>query len=220
MNTGIILGVLLLCVIVFAILSLSTNKEEVFIAIAGSVEKQYQVPRTISIPSLSKYNIIDKEDNNINLKMFQPFYIKGNSMSSYQIPDASLVLVSPINDADKGLITNYPILLYKIHYAENNQGNNSLKSCRYKLRKFVRYIHSEDEFQSWLEKNRGKEDFDVNFYQMKHDNFINKYAKPSDFIYTISITMDDNTNKKSYSFHSKDLIYGRVVHVIPCIPLK
>ena len=219
MSIGIILGILLFCVIVFAILSLSTDKKAVCIARAGSVGKQCQIPQTIIISNLSKYKIIDKENNNIKLNQFKPFYVKGNSMTSFQIPDASLVLVSPISDADKGSINKHPILVYEIDYEKNNQREDSIKSCKYKLRKFVCYIRSEEEFQLWFENHRGTEDFDENFYRTKHNKFIAQYKKSPDFIYTISITRDDITGKKLYSFHSKDLIYGKVAYIIPHINL-
>lgn len=131
----------------------------------------------------------------------------GNSMKYYNIHNGQRIYVEKIEEAEKGDISTFPVLVLDI------VNNPNKEDAAYKLRKFVGYTDNED-WSGYYEKlrNRIKVPEDI-FVSQCSEKYRKMNPAPNEQL-VLSETYDEDKNEVCYSLHPVSSIYGKVKYAI------
>lgn len=143
----------------------------------------------------------------VDLSKDKKMLVCGNSMKDYRIVDGQRIYVKEYAEAEKGNITKFPVLVFRIVDTPNKD------DAQYKLRKFVGYVTSNDWgriYQQFEKRIRISESAFVEQCSIKYGKIPAKERTSL----ILSETYDEDKNIILYSLHPTNTVYGKVEYAL------
>lgn len=195
------IGLLLL----FPLLYVLSSVRLYFAAKAGKVSKPYPVVR---LSTKQKPRKIRYEGKTVDTSSMLCLYVHGNSMQDYKINDGDYIFIERFNtDNDKHHITGFPVVVFSIA--------DPKWQSKYKVRKFVGYVHDNDDWNEIFSKFENRIKSDKQTFVDECSRKVNKLKKVSiegDLV--LSETYDEPTKQHLYSLHPVKSLFGKVRYAI------
>lgn len=195
------IGLLLLFPLLYALSSIRFY----FAAKAGKVSKPYPAVR---LSTKRKPCEIRCEGETINTTSMLCLYVHGNSMKDYKINDGDYIFIERFNtDSEKLHIVGFPVVVFSIV--------NPKWQSKYKVRKFVGYVHDNDNWYEVFSKFENRIKSEKQTFVNECERKIKKLKEvSSEHDLVLSETYDETLDRHLYSLHPVKSLFGKVKYAI------